>query len=320
MPRWFLRCETCGGDGLRTTCPYETHFRVGLPRARCWGAEIVRGELRTWTDVSGKYEYEAELVALQDGVVKLRLADGRTANIPLEKLSEADRVVVGRELGAGEGRPALVMEESPKPRERTGTAMHFSKLLERPGKKDKMLALEGLGKIRIESLDPSEQAEGLELLRRVEGFGDAGAWDEASSTIARYYSDNLMWREAEQAWFEYVSDKNTGRYSAEAWYTLGLAREKLAGDDVERLSKALSAYVFCMAKYKNQIRFSSAAWRRAAVIEHRRGQTERARRLVDAMVDEIGGAVYAIAPEKRTDDMKWANIELNIAKGFREKW
>lgn len=60
---------------------------------------IASGELRTWTDASGKFKTEAEFVALDDKDVTLRLADGKTRKIPLAKLSAADQKVA-RELAA----------------------------------------------------------------------------------------------------------------------------------------------------------------------------------------------------------------------------
>jgi hypothetical protein len=288
-------------------------------------AGTARGELRTWTDISGKYHYEAEFISLEDNLVKLRLSNGKTAGIPFGKLSEADRAVViaamkGRGGAAADKPPALEIEESPQPKKNSETAEHFLELLKRPGEEAKLLALEGLGKIGLESLDESEQTQGLWYLGRIKGFGNHEAWDEASSTIARHYSINLKHGEAVKAWFDYVSDKHTSKYNAEAWFRLGHAREKLAGDDLDKLNEALSAYLFCFVKYKNQVRYSSAAWRRAAEIEWNRGEREKARKLIGLMVEELGGLAAITDPKKRSDDVKWAQIELNRAKALREKW
>ncbi len=48
-------------------------------------------ELRTWQDVTGKFSIEAALVRAGAGKVTLRKANGTTIEVPLEKLSEADR-------------------------------------------------------------------------------------------------------------------------------------------------------------------------------------------------------------------------------------
>ncbi len=46
---------------------------------------------RTWTDSTGEYTIEADLVDCQDGVARLKKADGRIVGVPLSKLSTVDR-------------------------------------------------------------------------------------------------------------------------------------------------------------------------------------------------------------------------------------
>lgn len=46
---------------------------------------------RTWTDSSGQFQIEAELVEVKDGQVTLKKADGSTVILPIDKLSKADR-------------------------------------------------------------------------------------------------------------------------------------------------------------------------------------------------------------------------------------
>lgn len=60
-----------------------------------WGAP------RTWTDQSGKFSVEAELIDVQDGKARLKKADGTILAVSLQKLSVADRRYVERL-----GRPA----------------------------------------------------------------------------------------------------------------------------------------------------------------------------------------------------------------------
>lgn len=48
-------------------------------------------EIRTWTDSTGKFTIEAKFVSEQDGVVKLERADGKSVEIPVNKLSEGDQ-------------------------------------------------------------------------------------------------------------------------------------------------------------------------------------------------------------------------------------
>ncbi len=49
---------------------------------------------RTWTDATGKHRIEAEFLGLADGVVRLKKSDGAVVDVPLEKLSEADRAII----------------------------------------------------------------------------------------------------------------------------------------------------------------------------------------------------------------------------------
>lgn len=53
---------------------------------------------RTWTDRSGKFQIEAELVAYQDGTVKLQKGDGQVVTVPLSKLSFADQKFLRDEI------------------------------------------------------------------------------------------------------------------------------------------------------------------------------------------------------------------------------
>jgi hypothetical protein len=46
---------------------------------------------RTWTDVTGQFKVEAELVSAAGGSVQLKKKDGSLVNVPLDKLSAADR-------------------------------------------------------------------------------------------------------------------------------------------------------------------------------------------------------------------------------------
>jgi len=52
------------------------------------------GEMRTWTDDSGTFKVEAELVDVQAGRVTLRKADGKTIEVRLDRLSATDRAAV----------------------------------------------------------------------------------------------------------------------------------------------------------------------------------------------------------------------------------
>jgi len=90
--------------------------------ALCLWAALSAGatgaETRTWTDASGKYRIDAELVDVVDGKVQLKKADGQQIAIALESLSQADRDYLGR-LAAGQTAPAApqpaTLSDSVKP-------------------------------------------------------------------------------------------------------------------------------------------------------------------------------------------------------------
>ncbi|MFM7076034.1 MAG: SHD1 domain-containing protein [Planctomycetaceae bacterium] len=63
------------------------------------------GETRTWTDKTGKFRIEAEFVGEEDGVVTLRKEDGDEIEVPLDKLSSADKRAVSEAKAAAEDNP-----------------------------------------------------------------------------------------------------------------------------------------------------------------------------------------------------------------------
>jgi len=77
----------------------------------------VQAEMRTWTDSSGAYRVEAELVDENDGTVRLKRGDGRIVSLPLDRLSPADQAYVRNQRGdtSTSGEPARVLTPSPTP-------------------------------------------------------------------------------------------------------------------------------------------------------------------------------------------------------------
>ncbi|HYO24807.1 MAG TPA: SHD1 domain-containing protein [Lacipirellulaceae bacterium] len=72
-----------------------------------WPRAAEAGEVRTWTDSTGKFKMDAEFVEVANGAVRLKRGDGRMMNLPLAKLSDADRAYVKeqQQLRAGGGDP-----------------------------------------------------------------------------------------------------------------------------------------------------------------------------------------------------------------------
>src|SRR5215475_14912523 len=55
---------------------------------------------RVWTDSTGKYSIEANLIAFNDTTVILQRADHQLGQVPIDRLSQADRdYLKGKEAG-----------------------------------------------------------------------------------------------------------------------------------------------------------------------------------------------------------------------------
>lgn len=54
-------------------------------------AATAHAATRTWTDDTGRFKVDAELVSVSDGKVKLKRADGRVVELPVARLSAADQ-------------------------------------------------------------------------------------------------------------------------------------------------------------------------------------------------------------------------------------
>jgi len=55
--------------------------------------------MRTWSDITGRFQTEAEFVDFIDGAVNLKKTDGEVISVPLAKLSAADQEYVRRQAG-----------------------------------------------------------------------------------------------------------------------------------------------------------------------------------------------------------------------------
>ena len=53
---------------------------------------------RKWTDVTGSFSVEAELVAVKAGYALLKRADGSEVSVPILKLSAADRAFIRKKM------------------------------------------------------------------------------------------------------------------------------------------------------------------------------------------------------------------------------
>lgn len=121
-------------------------------------AHPANGQVRTWTDSTGKFKTQAEFVSFKDGKVTIRQPESeKTVTIPLEKLSEVDKRYVRRilvkqrsEQRAAERKAQEAAEEA----ERTGRAADSVRSEERDEDID-----DGDEDADEEDLDEDEDAE-----------------------------------------------------------------------------------------------------------------------------------------------------------------
>jgi len=76
---------------------------------------------RIWTNATGEFKVEAELVDVADGVVVLQRTDGRIIKVPVTKLSKTDRDFVTRLLSPADVKPPVttppVVQPTPEPQD-----------------------------------------------------------------------------------------------------------------------------------------------------------------------------------------------------------
>lgn len=68
-----------------------------------------RSGLRKWSDASGRFSVHAEFIALKDGMVELKKADGSTVSVALERLAAEDQKVA-QELADKPARGAIELK------------------------------------------------------------------------------------------------------------------------------------------------------------------------------------------------------------------
>ncbi|NNE00376.1 MAG: hypothetical protein HKN47_23910 [Pirellulaceae bacterium] len=66
--------------------------------------------IREWTDKTGRYKIQAELIDVSDDVAKLKRDDGKLIQIPISKLSDED-ATIAKNFAPPEDSPFEVIEE-----------------------------------------------------------------------------------------------------------------------------------------------------------------------------------------------------------------
>ena len=72
--------------------------RAILLAAFCLALCAADGPVRTWTDSTGKYTVEAELLDVDNGKVRLKKNDGSVVTVPLVKMSAGDRAFLQQRM------------------------------------------------------------------------------------------------------------------------------------------------------------------------------------------------------------------------------
>jgi hypothetical protein len=82
-----------------------THYGGASPRAPLVKSALAprnsASGLRTWTDLSGRYQVEARFLSFDGTTVRLQREDGRRTVIDVKDLSEGDAALVRQAQGRG---------------------------------------------------------------------------------------------------------------------------------------------------------------------------------------------------------------------------
>src|SRR5262245_2764712 len=90
--------------------------RRGLPMNWQWSSLVLllllaaSADAREWSDTTGKFKVEAELVDVTSDVVRLKKAPGDEVNIPLAKLSKGDQEHINKLLSLATAATAVLKQ------------------------------------------------------------------------------------------------------------------------------------------------------------------------------------------------------------------
>src|SRR3954447_6037028 len=94
MPKGWEASKSSSGSYIRAVFMRLAALRTytfALLLSPLLGLSLAVAAPRPWTDTTGMFRVEAELVAIRNGRVVLEKADGSIITVPLEKLSAADQ-------------------------------------------------------------------------------------------------------------------------------------------------------------------------------------------------------------------------------------
>lgn len=106
---WMIRAVVTPDEGKEPTHPkvktYEdekaddTESNEAQPEENGGAGTGHQAGIRTWNDSTGAFSVEAALVGVEEGMVKLKKADGRVISVPLDRLSPEDQEYAKRQNG-----------------------------------------------------------------------------------------------------------------------------------------------------------------------------------------------------------------------------
>lgn len=136
---------------------------------------VLAGERRTWSDISGKHQTEAEMVSVDSAYVTLKKDDGTTLHVPIEKLSESDRAFVqSKKKATGVVTPAISVGTTNANSSEITTFKELQRVLEKQREAYVSLSLlEGF--LATDSIDAQEREHAKSDMPRWQRLADQGA-------------------------------------------------------------------------------------------------------------------------------------------------
>ena len=140
-----------------------------------------------------------------------------------------------------------------------------------------------------------------QLLTEVVQYADQShAQEAATAELARIQYQALQWKDSGETWRFYLTHQEWTDARAEATYRLGACLDR-QGNTEEALSQYLKAYI----QFEGQVRWSSPAFLRSALIAQEQGDQEKALSILDDMMSRMGHLTHPIVNKARTLHQRW---------------
>ena len=124
----------------------------------------------------------------------------------------------------------------------------------------------------------------------------------ATLEMARIHYNARQWSASETSWRSYLEHSTWAKARAEATYRLGACLDRM-GREEEALAQYLSSYI----QFEGQVRWSSPAFLRSALIAHERGQQDKAIAILEDMMARMGHLSHPVVNKARTLHKRWTS-------------